>query len=66
MAKIKRISNSTAILVALGAISGLQITMILDISDATPMAIVVLLSMAIGYWFSYVLKQFRNGFKDKN
>jgi hypothetical protein len=66
MAKKKRISNTTAILVALGAISGLQITYLLDISDTLPMAIVVLLSVAIGYWCSYLIHQFRKGFRDKN
>jgi uncharacterized membrane protein YdfJ with MMPL/SSD domain len=66
MARVKKISNTTAILVALGAISGLQISFLLDITDTTPMAIVVLFSIAIGYGFSYLIHQFRKGFREKN
>jgi hypothetical protein len=66
VARIKKISNQTAVLVALGAISGLVISSLLGITDTTPMTLVILFSIAIHYWFSYLIHQFRKGLRDKS
>ena len=61
MAK-KRISNLTALLFALAAISSLQMFGVFEVSEPGQMFLVVLLNFGIAFGLSYLIQQVRKGF----
>jgi hypothetical protein len=65
MAK-KRISNLTALLFALAAISSLQMFGIFEISEPGQMFLVVVLNFGIAFGLSYLIQQVRKGFNSND
>ena len=66
MKKKKRISNLTAIFLALGAVTALQLIVFLEITDPVPMVITSIICLAIGYGFAYLIAQVREGYNSED